>query len=180
MKFKDLVIENVKSNDDELTIEGYASVFGNVDSYGDIVVKGAFENSLKQRKPLFLFNHNKDKILGHFKLIEEREYGLYVVTQFNKHVAESVEKYYLCKSGDLSGMSIGYLTVKEYWDKVKHVNILQEVDLYEISLVTFPANDLARVERVKSVEQFNQINNIVKSGFNELKQQLNKIVKALC
>ena len=112
MKFKDLVIENVKANDDELTIEGYASVFGNVDSYGDIVVKGAFENSLKQRKPLFLFNHNQDKILGHFKLIEEREYGLYVVTQFNKHVAESVEKYYLCKSGDLSGMSIGYLTVK--------------------------------------------------------------------
>ena len=180
MKFKDLVIENVKANDDELTIEGYASVFDNTDAYGDIVIKGAFENSLKKRKPLFLFNHNHNIVLGHLEAAAEDDVGLYFKAKFNKNVTESVEKYHLCKSGDLSGMSIGYLTVKEYWDKVKHVNILQEVDLYEISLVTFPANDLARVERVKSVEQFNQINNIVKSGFNELKQQLNKIVKALC
>ena len=118
--------------------------------------------------------------MGHLELIEEREYGLYVKAKFNKNVTESVEKYHLCKSGDLSGFSFGYIVIKEMWDKVKQANIVQEVDLYEISLVTFPANELARVEVVKSKDSLIQMKHVIKSGFNELKQQLKDISKLLC
>jgi len=145
----------VKEVGDNGTFSGYGSIFGNKDSYGDIVVKGAFDKSLsswrsKGRLPALLWQHKTDEPIGIYTRIEEDEKGLYVEGRLLKDDDQLAKRAYAhLKAGSLSGMSIGYQSIDEEYDKKNDALMLKELDLWEVSLVTFPANDSAHVESVK-------------------------------
>ncbi len=133
------------------TFEGYGSIFGNVDSYGDIVVKGAFEDSIKARKPVMLWQHNSDDPIGVYTEVKEDDKGLYLKGELNQDVQKGKEAYSLLKQGALQGLSIGYRVKLAERDHDNDVVYLKNVDLFEVSLVTFPANTEATIETVKSL-----------------------------
>lgn len=133
---------------------GYASVFGMVDSQRDIVRHGAFLRSLKSRtQPLqLLWQHQWNEPIGMIETVFEDMRGLYVEGRLLMAVARAREAFALLKAGALKGLSIGY-TVKSYRrDPDSGVRELLEVELWEISLVTMPANDAARVTVLKHHE----------------------------
>jgi HK97 family phage prohead protease len=128
---------------------GYASVFNNIDSDNDVIVKGAFTNSLAKRKIKLLWQHKTDEPIGLILEANEDDTGLYVKCQINLETEKGAETYSNLKMGILDKMSIGFKTLDYEMDK-KGVRILKELDLYEISIVTFPANDMAEVDSVKN------------------------------
>lgn len=136
---------------------GYGSVFGNVDSYGDIVEKGAFAESLnefraKGKMPALLWQHDPDQPIGVWTKMAEDERGLYVEGHLLKDdVSRAREAYSLLKAGALSGLSIGYVTKDSEYDRTEDVRRLKALDLWEVSLVTFPANGEAQIQTVKSL-----------------------------
>lgn len=142
----------IKAIDDEKGIfEGYASVFGERDAYGDVVVKGAFEKSLKENgMPVLLLQHLSTQVGGIYLEAEERENGLYVKGQLNLEVQMAREYYALLKQGAIKGLSIGFYTIEDEYDRDESIRYVKRVNLLEVSLVTFPANKLAQVESVKN------------------------------
>jgi HK97 family phage prohead protease len=137
----------------EGVIEGYGSVFGNVDSYGDIVVAGAFAQTLKgDRAPAMLWQHNPDEPIGVWTEVREDKRGLVVKGQLALGTQRGREALELIKMGALSGLSIGYSTVKSSFDEQSGIRSLLELDLWEVSPVTFPANEAARITSAKSAE----------------------------
>lgn len=133
------------------TFEGYLAVFGNVDLQGDRIEKGAFGDSLKSKKQFpLLWQHDPGSPIGVFKAIED-DYGLKIDSSLNLETIRGKEAYALLKQGALSGLSIGFETVKYRWDEGE-IRVLEKVKLWEGSLVTFPANPKATVTSVKSIE----------------------------
>lgn len=131
--------------------EGYGSVFGVVDSYNDIVVKGAFEDSLKEYgMPKLLLQHSTWMVGGKWLEAREDEKGLWLKGQLNLEVQSAREVYALMKQGAINGLSIGYRTLEEEINRVTGENTIKKVRLYEVSIVTFPANEAATVTGVKS------------------------------
>jgi HK97 family phage prohead protease len=150
------VVAEIKAVDDEGTIEGYGSIFGNVDSYGDVVAAGAFKRTLDEAKdtgrmPAMLWQHNQDEPIGVWTLMKEDGKGLYVKGKLAE-TQRGREALALIKMGALSGLSIGYSTVAADYDNSKDIRILTDLDLWEVSPVTFPANDKARITSAKSAE----------------------------
>jgi hypothetical protein len=140
---------------DDGTFEGYGSVYGVVDSYNEVVAPGAFAESLaelnaKQRRVPVLWQHRSDQPIGVYSEITEDETGLFVRGQLLiDAVGQAAEAHALLKAGAVSGLSIGYWVRESSQDEVTGVRTLTKLDLVEVSLVTFPANDDARVEAVK-------------------------------
>jgi len=137
--------------------EGYGSVFGVKDSYSDIIVPGAFAKSLaawqeKGRLPALLWQHNMSEPIGIYTEMREDETGLFLKGRLlidDDPLAKRAHAH--MKAGSLSGLSIGYVLNDYEYDKTKDAFMLKEVDLWEVSLVTFPANDEARISNVKSL-----------------------------
>lgn len=164
--------------------EGYGSVFNVVDSYNEVVDKGAFVESLKNfGMPALLWQHRSSEPCGVYTDCYEDEKGLRVKGQLNLETQVGREAYALLKQGALKGLSIGFRTEDEWQDTANKVTHLRRVRLYEVSLVTFPANAAANVEAVKSApdnirdfENFlreagysrNDANLIASKGFNAL------------
>lgn len=153
---------NLKAVDDKGVFSGYGSVFGIKDSYSDIVAPGAFIDSLATSKaagrlPAMLWQHRSAEPLGVYRSMAEDSIGLAVEGQLALDTVRGAEAYSLMKMGALSGLSIGYQTRTESYDKSTGINTLSQVDLWEVSLVTFPANDAARVQGVKSIEQIEDL-----------------------
>lgn len=149
----------VKSFDEgKGTFEGYGSIFGNEDSYGDIVKKGAFVDSLKKRKPKLLWQHRMSEPIGIYEEIREDEKGLFVKGKLEMESDFGKRIHSLLKMGALEGLSIGYRTVKCEFEDKERIRILTKLDLFEISIVTMPANEDALIDYVKSdekeIEQF--------------------------
>ena len=135
-------------------VEGYASTFGAVDSYNDIVEKGAFARTLKARKGAvkFLKYHDHTQPIGKVVEIREDEKGLWVKAVFSNTRAGQEARTEVLE-GVLDSFSIGFIPLKSKTDKLEDgriVNRIQEVKLYEFSLVTFPANEEAVVTGFKS------------------------------
>jgi HK97 family phage prohead protease len=152
MEIKHIAFEEleVKEDGDSRTVEGFASVFNNVDSYNDIVLPGAFAKTLKKGKPVpMLWQHDSGQVIGKWDTLEERDKGLYVKGSIIDTTMGS-DAYKLAKAGAVTGMSIGYGAEKYEIDQDKGTRKLIEVKLWEVSLVTFPANEKAQVTRVKS------------------------------
>jgi len=149
-------LKSVKSDG---SFTGYASVYGEIDSYRDVVVAGAFNKSLdrryraKGRAIPMLWQHNTTTPIGIYPIddIKEDDVGFFVKGECNMDVQQGKECHALMKQGALSGLSIGYNTELDEWDDAGKTRILKEVDLWEISPVTFPAGDSARVVSVKSI-----------------------------
>jgi uncharacterized protein len=134
--------------------EGYASLFGRRDGQGDIVMRGAFLESLRAKGPAgirMLFQHDPSEVVGTWVDIFEQPHGLYVRGRLNLKVQRGRELLALLESGALDGLSIGFKTVRARRDRATGARHLHAVDLWEISLVTFPMLEGARVSAVKSV-----------------------------
>ena len=139
------------------TVEGYASLFGEVDQARDMVMPGAFAQTLKlrsiRRVPM-LFQHDPAEPIGRWRTIREDERGLYVEGVLSPGVARAREVLNLMKSGALDGLSIGFQTVRSRTDRTSGVRRILEADLWEISIVTFPMLPSARVSNVKNARWF--------------------------
>lgn len=146
----------LKGVNDNGTFKGMGSVFGELDSHFDIVVAGAFKDSLadyeaKGRRVPMLWQHDPSEPIGIYTSIKETDTGLEVEGQINLDVQRGREAHSLMKQGALTGLSIGYRTVeKDYNDA--GVRLLKKVKLYEVSPVTFPSGDSARISSIKSID----------------------------
>ena len=148
-EFLDFEFEIKDVHDEEKgIIEGHGSIFGLKDFHNEIVDKGAFKKSLRKRNPAMLLQHDGRDVLGLWTVAKEDETGLFLRGQLNMNVQKSRDTFFLAKQGALTGLSIGFFTVTDKLvDNVRHIT---EVNLLEVSLVTFPANELAKVSGVKS------------------------------
>lgn len=155
MELKHLAFDlELKADDDTRTVEGYASVFNNLDNGYDIVLPGAFLKSLKKKSSVpMLWQHDRGQPVGVWDEMEEREKGLFVKGTI-LDTALGTDAYKLVKAGAVKGMSIGYSPKKYEIDQKTGVRQLKELDLFEVSLVTFPMNEKAQITRVKSDGQF--------------------------
>jgi uncharacterized protein len=132
---------------------GYASLFGKRDGSGDMVMPGAFSASLQKRGAhniRMLFQHDPAEPVGRWLELRETARGLHVRGRLDLNVQRGREIFSLLESGGLDGLSIGFKTVTARHDRGLGARCLLAVDLWEISLVTFPMLDGARVETVKS------------------------------
>jgi HK97 family phage prohead protease len=144
-----------EENEDYGKFEGYGSIFGNKDLGNDVIEQGAFLKSLKNKKPnqvKLLYQHKTDMPIGVFDEIREDEKGLFVKGRLALKTQAGAEAYELMKMGALDGLSIGFrVNPKEVeYDKRANKRIIKEVELMEVSLVTFPMNPKARVQSVKA------------------------------
>lgn len=139
--------------------EGYASVFGNVDSYGDIVVKGAFADSLTEWRekgdpiPLLWGHDFNDPFsnIGSIDAAEEDDHGLKVRGTFDLDNPKAAQVYKLAKGRRTTGMSFAYDVRDE--ERKDDANYLKSLHIYEASIVPIGANPLAGVEAVKSAAE---------------------------
>lgn len=134
---------------DGAAIEGYASLFGLTDQGGDIVQKGAYAASLKRLegrgdKVRMLWQHDPTRPIGVWDEIREDEKGLWVKGRLLPEIAQAREAAALIAAGAIDGLSIGYRTVAAERDG-KGRRLLAEVELWEVSLVTFPMLAEAKV-----------------------------------
>lgn len=139
----------IKAVSENGLFSGYGSVFGVIDSYKEIVVAGAFTESLQAKTPSLLWQHRSGEPIGIYTSVKEDAIGLHVEGKLALKTARGAEAYELLQMGAISGMSIGYQVRDESYDRVTGINTLKKLDLWEVSLVTFPANDAARVTDVK-------------------------------
>jgi HK97 family phage prohead protease len=140
----------IKSIDAQGEFEGYASVFGDLDWYKEIVAKGAFKKSLKSRMPAMLWQHDTSKVPGIWTSAKEDDRGLYVVGQLAINTVLGKDSYELLKMRAISSLSIGFMPVKFSIDQENKTLTHKELELFEISLVTIPALQSAQIESVKS------------------------------
>lgn len=137
-------------------IEGYASLFGKRDQGGDVVQKGAYAASLKMlagsgRRVKMLWQHDPSQPIGVWDEVREDGVGLYVKGRILAEVDKGREAAALLAAGAIDGLSIGYRTLRAEKDG-KGQRLLSELELWEVSLVTFPMLQEARVA-AKSDEQ---------------------------
>lgn len=131
-------------------IEGYGSIFGNVDRGGDVVLPGAFAKSIADgRKVRMLYQHDRDKVIGVWTSVSEDEKGLRVEGEL-ADTPRGNEIYSLLKMNAIEGLSIGYRVTDEEWKD--GVRIIREAELWEVSVVSFPMNESATVDAVKASE----------------------------
>jgi HK97 family phage prohead protease len=147
---KDVAFQ-VKAVGDDGVFSGYGSVFGVEDSYREVVVAGAFKESLEGRLPSLLWQHRASEPIGIYTKVEEDSVGLHVEGKLALNTVRGQEAYELLKMGAISGLSIGFNTREDSYDNVTGVRTLKKLDLWEVSLVTFPANEAARVTDVKEL-----------------------------
>ena len=142
----------IKAITDEGFIEGIASQYGNIDSGGDIVEAGAFQKSILERGDQIpiLAEHNETIGIG-----QVWDAGTHLAVKaeiFRDEVQKAREYFALAKRKAVKGFSIGYKPYpgKSGWDSSRNARVLKEVKLYEVSLVTFPMNESALIQDVKS------------------------------
>lgn len=146
----------IKSVESSGHFTGYGSVFGNVDSYKEIVAPGAFAESLAQwknsgRLPPVLWQHRAGEPVGPYLEMSEDAHGLFVHGQLLvEDVQRAREARALMQAKAVNGLSIGFVTREDSYDKVSGIRTLKKVDLWEVSIVTFPANPAAQIAAVKS------------------------------
>jgi HK97 family phage prohead protease len=148
------------SIDADGTVEGYASVFGEIDQARDRVMRGAFAETLRlrgvRRIPM-LFQHDPSEPIGVWLELREDHRGLYARGRLIPEVVRARELHALLKAGAIDGLSIGFRTVKGRIDPKTRIRSLLAVDLWEISIVTFPLLAGARVRAVKQAAASSKI-----------------------
>lgn len=137
---------------------GYGSIFGNKDLGNDVMVQGAFAKSIASKGPKgvkLLYQHDTKEPIGVFDEIIEDKKGLRVKGRLAMGTQKGREVYELMKMGAIDGLSIGYRVSPKgaMYDERGKKRMLKEVDLMEISAVTFPMNTRARVQAVKGEQR---------------------------
>jgi uncharacterized protein len=144
---------DVKAIGDDGVFEGYASLFNREDLGHDVILPGAFSESLAKRSAAgikLLFQHNPAEPIGVWDTLKEDSKGLYARGRLLPGVARAREVLSLMKAGALDGLSIGFKTIAAKRDSRTGVRRIGKVDLWEISIVTFPMLPEARVAALKS------------------------------
>lgn len=187
--FKLTVKEASVVDEDKHVIEVKFASFGNVDSDGDLLVKGCFAKSINDRGPesstnrkiAFLWQHDMRDPIGKILKIEEREDGAYATVQLSDFdaVPNAKRAYYQLQEGTLNQFSFGfnYIWDKVEYDEEKDAFIIMEVKLYEISVVTMGANEeteyIGEIDDMKAFVRDLKEKNLAK--YNELKQAINEV-----
>lgn len=157
MNHKDFSFE-IKTVSEEGVFTGYGSVFGVQDGDDDIVLPGAFADTLAEYKakgtlPALLWQHNSRTPCGVYTEMKEDETGLYVEGRLALKTQVGAEAYELMQMKAISGLSIGFMTREDAYDQKTNIRTIKKVDLWECSLVTFPCCDEARITTVKAIEE---------------------------
>ncbi|MDR1551675.1 MAG: HK97 family phage prohead protease [Holosporaceae bacterium] len=143
---------HLKSIGENGGITGYASVFDVADEYGDVVVCGAFKdavaNFITGKRPKLLWQHDVHSPIGVIEEIREDGRGLFVRGRLLLEIPKAKEVYFLLKNKAIDGFSIGYRIKHNYFKNNKQY--LTDIDLLEVSIVTFPACEEALVDNVKT------------------------------
>lgn len=174
------VVTDMKTNIESNTIEGHASMFGNIDSHKDIVLAGAYKKTIQENKDRIklLWQHDVFEPIGKPTRLEEDSKGLY----FNAKISQTEtgkKAITLIKDGVLNEMSIGYNVIKDDYDTKRNARLLKEIQLFEISIVSFGSNEKATVTGVKR-EQFEVLLEELKEGkFIADRTKIQEAIKAL-
>lgn len=155
MRLKSIPATEFKVDGEAGVFEGYASIFGNRDRGGDVVVKGAFSRTISERLPqklIKVFRDHRDPV-GMPLEIREDDRGLFVRGQLNLDKQVGRETLAELKSGELAHMSFAYDVVRDEVDRDTDTRKLLELTLYEFGPVRWPMNDAARVESVKAIRE---------------------------
>lgn len=145
------VVSDIKADGNQII--GYGSVFGNRDLGGDIIAKGAFSESLASgRRVRMLRDHDPSKVIGKWTSIEEDDVGLRVKGVLSGTPLGN-ETASLIADGAIDSMSIGFRAVEA--DRHEGDRVLKKVELWEISIVTFPMNQLAMIDVAKAASDGN-------------------------
>lgn len=166
---------------------GYFAAFGNKDADGDIIVPGAFAKSISERGPraakpriLFLRDHDSAKVLGRVDVLREDEKGLYFEAQIaNTQLGDETLELY--KMGALTEHSIGFQTVKSRYDSKEKTNYLEELKLWEGSVVAWGANEQTPLVGIKSIKGgFERLETLAKQApDDEYKQRMYVLIEQL-
>jgi HK97 family phage major capsid protein len=172
--------EQIKSQADCGVISGYASIFNEVDGYNDVVLKGAFAKSVNDfksgKKPKLLWQHDTNIPIGVIEDLYEDNYGLFIKSRLLLEIPKAQEIYALLKGKAIDGFSIGYKIQDGYYNG--NIQYLTDVELLEVSIVTFPACEKAQVEKVKSNnnERKTTMNKEIQSAIAELNNDINNFI----
>jgi len=178
MKFKNLQTHDFKFDDSARTFSGYASKFGNVDSYGDMIFKGAYKETIANRdRPIRMrWNHYGD-IIGKWIEIKEDDVGLFVTGELTKGHSVADNVYASLKHGAIDGMSIGYYATKAE-DNEHGGEDLHQIELVEISVVEEPADVHATISNIKNLKTLKEYEKTLRDvGFSQ--SQAKKFVSGI-
>ena len=142
--------------------EGWASTFNGVDSYGDMIAKGAYTKTLddwrdKGKLPAMLWQHRMDMPIGDYISMKEEDKGLYVRGNLwvkgDQRIEQAVVAQNMMKGTGPSGLSIGFVTKDYEMQEVQggQIRMIKEIELYEVSVVTYPADSRAQITQAKSL-----------------------------
>jgi HK97 family phage prohead protease len=163
-------MKEVKEDEEFFYFEGYGATFGNVDFGGDVILKGAFSRTLTKMATVpVLYQHNTREPVGIFTELKEDEKGLYVKGKLPK--SDSMVRDRIIpqmKVGSISKMSIGYMVTDSEWKG--DMRILKELELFEISLVTFPMNDQANITAMKGEEGYKITKDMVENDVKSIRE----------
>jgi HK97 family phage prohead protease len=150
------------------SFEGYGSVFDVLDNQSDIIVPGAFTHSLAEaREVRLLWQHEMDKEIGRFTSLAEDAKGLFVRGQLDLASPLGKMAYEALRQGEIGGLSIGYVVRASYPDEARGVRVITEVELWEVSFVTFPANPHATVTQFKGAQSIREFEHFLRnSGYS--------------
>jgi HK97 family phage prohead protease len=169
MDYKSLSFKLLGVPDDDGKFEGYASVFDVVDLGMDVVAPGAFRRSLDSgRNVKLLWQHDMASPIGVWEEIKEDEKGLFVRGRLLTDVQQGREANALMRAGAIDSMSIGFKTIEAVAEGNGSVRRLTEVELFEISLVTFPMLPDAQITAVKSIRTIRDFEKALRdAGFSK-------------
>ncbi|WP_181892967.1 HK97 family phage prohead protease [Falsiruegeria mediterranea] len=180
LETKELAVD-LKTVSENGAIEGYASLFGEVDGGGDMVASGAYKASLAmlasdERKVKMLWQHDPGHPIGVWEEVREDDRGLWVKGRILNEVTKGREAIALINAGSVDGLSIGYRTIKAHKED-NGVRVLTELDLWEVSLVTFPMLTSARVSAKTDVPE--EVLNKLKAGDRLTEREFGKLAKGV-
>jgi HK97 family phage prohead protease len=162
VKFAHVALSDVEADG---SFHGYASLFGETDLNRDLVLPGAFQKSIAKRGAAgirMLFQHDPAAPIGVWREVREDSRGLFVSGRLMREVAKAREVLALMRAGAIDGLSIGFRTVRGRTDAKSGVRHLIEVDLWEVSVVTFPMLPAARVSAVKGIGNDRELSHMMR------------------
>ncbi|AVX04332.1 putative prohead protease [Maritalea myrionectae] len=151
---------DTKAVNEDGQFEGYASTYGNVDSGGDIVRAGAFDESLRSRpasRVRMLWQHDTRSPIGTWVQMSSNQKGLFVRGQLLLSTQAGKETYEMMKAGAIDGLSIGYRVTDYEYDRDNDIRTITRAELLEVSVVTFAMNEMATVSAVKNAANIKTI-----------------------
>lgn len=160
----------IKLLSDDGLVEGLASTFGNVDQMGDVIKRGAFKDSLEAHAaagtlPAMLRDHDVRQPVGRWLSFEESAAGLIAKGRLAVNSGAGREMHELLKAKAYTGLSIGFRPIRSTpTPRGKGYRLVEKIELFEVSFVTFPANRLARVTNVKSLASPGDIESLLRDA----------------